>query len=232
MLKLNNKKVPFNKTFRGSAENGLCILTYLTNKFKNACVILPQYKSNKSLNQSDISLRWSQSDKFIVPEGYWSQFKKCSRKRFIIFPFGFDCSSGYGHANYMIYDKSTRSLERFDPYGKSTRTCLNPNGLDAKIKALFNSNLGSDFIQVYYSPLDFLSKKGIQQRQEDEDRMTQDDPKEGYCKAWCCWFVETRLQNPDIDRTKITKLAIEQITKDLSLTEYIRNYSQVVLEQC
>jgi hypothetical protein len=38
-----------------------------------------------------------------------------------------------GHANYMIYDKKTKSLERFEPYGLSKRSCTNPKYLDKKI---------------------------------------------------------------------------------------------------
>lgn len=232
MIKLNYNKTSFSKPFRGTADNGLCILRYLRTKTKNACVINP-YATGSSPRQGDISLRWSQSGGFTIPNGYWEQMTKCRKQRFIVFPFGFDCSNNLGHANYMIYDKYKRSLERFEPYGKSARTCLNPSGLDDKIKALFKANLGNDFIQTYYKPFDFLSKKGIQQIQEAENIMTSKDPQEGYCKAWCCWFVETRLDNPNLDRGDIIKLAINDIHKrGLSLTEYIRNYSQYVSKNC
>lgn len=249
--------------FKGSPHYNLSVMKYLKNKYKNACVILPDVKSKKDLSHRDVSLRWIQKNEkdgyFSVPNNYWKYFSKCTNKRFIVFPFGFSCSNFMGHANYMIYDTQNKSLERFEPYGKSFKSCSNPTNIDNKIKKLFNDNLknmrmgmgtsvktskilaGSDtgegypnFVETYYKPLDFLSSQSFQRLQEDEGEMRdENDPPGGYCSIWSCWYTELRLSNPDKDRKYIVKHAFKKLKEsDLTLTEYIRNYAENVVKNC
>lgn len=215
--------------FQGSPEYNLRAMKYLQKKFSDCCVIIPKVSSNNFTHQ-DISLRWIQtnkrSGKFSIPDDFWKLFIKCNDKRFIIFPFGFTCITSGGHANYMIYDKDTHSIERFESYGKSKRQCTNPVGIDAKLNKLFKANLGNDFIKKYYKPLDFMSSKSFQSVQEDEKENKPGDPEGGFCAAFCCWYAELRLSNPNKDRKRLVKIALERLqNSDISLTEYIRGYS-------
>lgn len=229
-------------SFKGNPKYNLCVLNYLKNKYKDCCVIIPKF-NKRSITHRDISLRWVQNDNcgedgcntgyFSIPNNYWKYFSKCKNKRFIIFPFGFDCSNFLGHANYMIYDRETKSLERFEPYGKTKRICTNPYNLDIKIKELFNKNLGKDFIKNYYKPLDFLKHKSFQNIQESEKEMIKTDPTGGFCSIWVCWYVDMRLSNPDINRKKLVSKAIKYLlNSDESLTKYIRNYSMRIVKYC
>jgi hypothetical protein len=225
-------------SFKGSPYYNYSVLNYLKKKYPEACVIIPNVKNNKKLKHTDVSLRWIQTNStdghFSIPENYWNYFLKCEEKRFIIFPFGFDCSNYMGHANYMIYDKKTRSLERFEPYGVSKRTCTNPKYLDKKIEKLFNTNLGKNFIVNYYKPLDFLPEKSFQKLQEEEKKMSKkNDAPGGYCSAWSCWYAEMRLSNPDKNRRYIVIKALKFLENNNdSLTEYIRNYSSYIVSKC
>jgi len=236
---MNDLKIPRSPKvkrtpFKGSPEYNFIVLKYLKRKYSKSCVIIPKINvSMKDLKHTDVSLRWIQTSckegHFSIPKNYWDCFERCQSKRFIIFPFGFSCSNYKGHANYMIYDRSTRSLERFEPYGKTRRKCSNPKGLDSKIKKLFNENLGKDFIKHYYKPLDYLSRNSFQAIQESEDEMTKYDPPGGFCAAWSCWYAEVRLSNPDKNRKYIVKKALDDLMyKHESLTEYIRNYSAYI----
>ena len=224
-------------SFKGSPQYNLSVMNYLKNKYKNACVILPSVK-NKKFSHIDVSLRWIQKDEkgghFSIPDNYWNYFSKCMNKRFIVFPFGFSCSNFMGHANYMIYDRDTKSLERFEPYGKSFKSCSNPTNIDNKIKKLFNDNLKSDFVENYYKPLDFLHTRSFQRIQEDEEEMSDgSDPPGGYCAIWSCWYAELRLSNPDKNRKYVVKNALAKLkNSDLSFTEYIRNYTENVVKNC
>jgi hypothetical protein len=232
-LKLPNSPKVKRTTFKGNAIYNLSVLKYLKKKYKQYCVIIPKINKTTNLVHRDVSLRWVQENEkegyFSIPNNYWNYFIKCDKKRFIVFPFGFDCSNFMGHANYMVYDRETASLERFEPYGKTHRTCTNPNRLDEKIKKLFNDNLGKDFVKNYYKPLDFMPLKSFQRIQESEKQNRPDDPPGGFCSAWSCWYAELRLSNPNIDRKKIIKYAFEKLDNDgISLTEYIRNYSSLI----
>jgi len=135
------------------------------------CILLPKKLHDIPDRQRDVSLRYVErrnpKESFIsVPEPqkeFWKDFKKCNNKRFIVLPFGFDCIDS-GHANWLLYDKKYKTLERFESYGKidDDRTCLNPPDLDKKIEELFKKNLGNDFIKKYYKPLSFLHKDNLQ----------------------------------------------------------------------
>jgi hypothetical protein len=222
--------------FRGSAEYNLKVMKYLKKKYKNYCVIIPEVKNKKYIEHEDVSLRWIQTKGkegyFSIPKNYWDLFQKCQNKRFILFPFGFSCADNQGHANYMIYDRDTRSLERFEPYGKTKRECTNPFNIDAKIKNLFQKNLGKDFIKIYYKPLDFLDSNSIQRKQEDEGEHAESDPTGGFCAAFVSFYAELRMENPNKDRKRVIKLAINSIKENYSsLTEYIRGYSQNIVKE-
>ena len=128
-----------------------------------------------------------------------------------------------------VYDKETKALERFEPYGKSKRDCTNPIDIDIKIKELFKENLGDDFINEYYEPLDFIPTKGFQSLQEDEGdfkKKNKGDPDGGFCAAWVAWYAELRIQNPNKDRKRLVEIALKRLkNSDRSMTKYIRDYS-------
>ena len=219
--------------FKGSPSYNLKVMKYLQKKHKSYCVIVPEvYKNKNDLLHTDVSLRWIQTKGkdgyFSIPKNYWEQFFKCSTKRFIVFPFGFTCLNNMGHAGICIYDKETKSLERFEPYGKTKRDCTNPVDIDSKLKKLFQDNLGKDFIKEYYKPLDFMPEKSFQSIQEDEGEFGKNkgDPEGGFCAAWVSWYAELRIQNPNKDRKRLVKLALKQLQNDnITLTAYIRGYS-------
>jgi hypothetical protein len=57
------------------------------------------------------------------------------------------------------------------------------------------------------------------------------DP-EGYCLAWCYWFLELKLKNPDMNEKTLVENALDEIIKiakpndDNPLLNYIRNYAK------
>ena len=64
----------------------------------------------------------------------------------------------------------------------------------------------------------------------DPDNKKLGDPV-GYCLAWCFWYLELRLKNPNIESKELVKFAFNDILqnhdKDSNqVLSYIRNYSQ------
>jgi len=205
----------------------------------DTCVLLPKSLNMIPLNQTDVSLRWIQTKHggyISVPkpeEKFWQNFNKCQNKRFVVTPFGFNCLDS-GHANYLIYDKHKKTLERFESYGQVDTSCLNNKNIDESIELLFKQNLGSDFISKYNKPLDFLPKKNFQTYQEDENEMTDKDPV-GFCSIWSLWFIDLRLMNPNVPtKTLIIKAfnSLKKLKKEkgISFTQFIRNYSHWIVE--
>jgi len=223
--------------FRGSPIYNLKVIKYLQKKFPEYCIIIPNIKKINNLDHEDVYLRWIQTKGkqgyFSITENYWDIFTRCENKRFILFPFGFTCKKNGGHANYFIYDKDHKSLERFEPYGKTKRDCTNPFDIDNKILKLFKENLGNDFVEKYYKPIDFLGEKSFQKFQEDEGEMNKKDPEGGFCAVWVAWYAELIMSNPNKDRKRLVKIALEKLNNNnnKSLTEYIRGFSMVIVNE-
>lgn len=254
-------------SFQGSAYFNVIAMYYLSHKYDDCCVIFnetyqtePKFKIHwnkkehnhehnescvllpKSLNhipseQTDVSLRWIETNKkgyISVPKpekDFWKKFTKCSQRRFVILPFGFTCKTS-GHANWLLYDKKTKSLERFETFGEvdDDPSCLNPKGLDNKIRKLFEDNLGKDYIKNYYKPSDYLPNRGFQAIQEDENEMHRDDPV-GFCSLWSAWYIDLRVSNPNVDRKQLVKIAMKKLkTMPISFTQFIRNYAEFIVQ--
>lgn len=212
--------------FKGTPSSSLKCMKYLAEKHDNACVVIPD--TWYPMEHKDISLRWIEEDGAIsVPKDFWNLLKKCNgRKRFKIFPFGFTCTKGDGHANYMIYDSKTKSLERYEPLGLTFSKCITLVNLDNEIKKLFDENMGKNFIKKYYKPLDYLPKDNVQRLQMREEAK-EGDPS-GFCVAWVAWWADLRLSNPNIDRKGLSKIVIKEIAKmdqTDGFTDFIRDYA-------
>jgi hypothetical protein len=225
------------KRFEGTPWNSFVAMHYLNHKHKNHCVIVP--RKNKPNEHTDISIRWIQTKGYNgylkVPDNFWVELKKhlshshSHDKRFIVFPFGFSCAESGGHANIMLYDQYTKTLERFDSLGDGNSKCLNVKDLDKKILKLFKEKMGDDFVKEYLTP--FGEHKIFQELQDAENkRKLPTDPEYGFCSAWACWWADVRLHNPAIHRDELIVLALEEIYNIAdSLTDFIRNYSQNIV---
>jgi hypothetical protein len=210
----------------GKPKNTLCLLKYLTKKYKNdICIPLLNDTNHPITRHSDYSLRWDdKSQQLLIPRRFWVVIKQCKEtsKRFIILPFGFECNGQSGHFNIILIDKELYEIERFEPYGIPKRKCANSNIVDIKLMELFTENLGK--LYHYYKPNDILNTKvyGIQEKQENENEFNNSiDPPNGYCTLWCIWWVEMRISNKTFSREQF----YNNINIPKKLTSYIRNYA-------
>jgi len=127
------------------------------------------------------------------------------------------------HQNFIIYDNKKNSIERFDPYGfiNNENTLDLDNFLDKLFKKIIKN-------VKYISPKEFMNRIGFQNISEFEDKyenMKIGDPS-GFCVAWCFWYLEMKLNNPDLDNIKLINKSIKNIINtNKSFTEYIRDYA-------
>ena len=213
-----------------------------------SCVKLP---SNTIYNipgpQTSVSLRWIEKDNSIsVPkphDKFWRNFGNCSGKRFVALPFGFNCLK-YGHANYLLFDKKLKTLERFESFGKVKGACIGNVDIDSKIIELFKTNFEKYLPEMkqftYYGPMSILPSNNVQTIQEEEERWktrSEDNNPVGFCSVWSLWYIELRTLNPDVEHNELISLAIKGI-RDIenkreqegygkgSYTDFIRRYSK------
>lgn len=146
------------------------------------------------------------------------------------------------HANLIIFDKKTGIFERFNPT-KNLET-IHYNELDKfllfKFKICFDKYLKKNNITFsyvnnhYYNNYRYI---GYQYLSIEQDISTKQQGEiDGYCLAWSYWYLETRINNPDIHPTNIINLFAKKIIQlyghsniDEDITyifiNYIREYA-------
>ena len=130
------------------------------------------------------------------------------------------------HANLLLYNKKENILERFEPYGSND--LLDQDKLNEFIeklaKKIFNKKV------KYINPKLFMNDTKFQliSSDSDPDNKKQGDPA-GYCLAWTFWYLELRLNNPDVDSKILVENALKKIinrdSNSNQVLDYIRNYS-------
>ena len=94
-------------------------------------------------------------------------------------------------------------------------------------------NTLESFFKSVSPPINYISSRKLinnisYQTVSDETNINNhfvDDPV-GFCVAWCLWYVELRINNPDINIKSLTNKTIYHINKkENKIKDYIRNYS-------
>lgn len=184
---------------------------------------------------------WRSANQYYIHPNLKFLLKKCiasPKIRFIILKLTLITSSTGTHANIIIYDKIKNTLERFEPYG--VIPYLESNQLDK-----FIENMGREYINAnlkYYSPKDIFGTIGFQTISNDSNVEVKNiqDPV-GFCLSWTFWYLEMRVNNPDIEPHIFIKREMENIidgnigntnnNSKRSFINYIRKYAGTLDEQ-
>lgn len=151
-----------------------------------------------------------------------------SNKRFIIIKVSFLHHPEILHANVIIYDKEDSSYRRFEPYGNSST--YDEMYLDRLVMDIILKYKKTKI--KYFTPGDFLETGRFQSISNDSSLEVKKtgDPY-GYCLAWCLWYIEIKLKNPDIPEKKLIFQASEKIFADYCdsntpYIDFIRDYAR------
>lgn len=130
------------------------------------------------------------------------------------------------HANILLYDKKKNELYRFEPYGELN--ILDYDILNDKIEKKFKKYINTNL--KYFSPKDYLKETHFQlvSNENDHDNKKLGDP-QGYCLAFCFWFIEIKLRNPEEDIEILMKKSLDQMVQNINysnpILDHIRNYA-------
>jgi hypothetical protein len=129
----------------------------------------------------------------------------------------------YLHANILIYDFKNMTIERFEPYG-------NYNSDDYLLDVILEEELTWNTGLSYKKPKDYLPYTGFQTISDEINIINKKvGDFGGYCLAWCIWYIETKIKNPNIDsKILVSKLISKLNNLDIKYSEYIRNYSNIL----
>jgi hypothetical protein len=127
------------------------------------------------------------------------------------------------HANLLVYDLKNMTVERFEPYGNTMQL---DGGIDEVLEEELTWNTGLKYIK----PDDYLPVAGFQTISDENNIINKKSGDfGGFCLAWCLWYLETKMKNPDVSSKILVDKVINKINKlDLKFSEYIRNYSNKI----
>jgi hypothetical protein len=130
------------------------------------------------------------------------------------------------HANVLVYDFKNLTIERFEPYGN---TSLIENNVDDLLEEELTWSTGFKYLR----PKDFLPFAGFQTISDETNLInTKAGDFGGFCLAWCLWYIETRIKNPNVEPKTLVLKIINKLNKlDYKFSEHIRNYSNKINEQ-
>lgn len=234
-------------TFTGSILDILIGLMFLVKKHKNVCTTLNKnHEPNKDLCDfyKSMGLVMNGRCDFLNFEIVWVEYKlytidnfsklfdACvlSTHRFIIVPLGIEMKNG-SHANYLIYDKQTKEIERFEPHGGSTPIGFNYNSqlLDELLEEYFKS---IDKNIRYVAPNEYIPIIGFQIMDMHEEKYKRIGDPGGFCALWSIWYVDQRLTYHSYSRDKLIDILFENINiKGISYRNMIRNYSRNIINK-
>ncbi len=229
-------------TFTGITLDILIGLIYLLNKYDCVCSTITSnfinntdlcnyysnlgFKTNTKCEFLNFEIVWIYK-KLFFSENFVTNFNKCisnQNVRFIIVPLGIELIEG-SHANYLIFDKKTYEIERFEPYGSSSPYKFNYDSKLLDNILTFKFNEINENIK-YVNPHHFLPKIGFQYLDVYESKTTKIGDPGGFCALWSIWYTEMRLKYPDIDRKSLVNKLLKQIkSANMSFKNLIRNYS-------
>lgn len=175
---------------------------------------------------------WKNSSEYYIHKDLEFLIKKTLKVpyiRFVIMKLTLVTTADTTHANIILYDKVKNTLERFEPYGNVPY--LESNLLDSFIEQIGKKYINNQL--TYFKPKDIIGDIGFQTISNDNnpDVKKLGDPV-GFCLAWTIWYLEMRVNNPDIDpKTLISNIKESILNKDKSTSpnklfiDFIRNYA-------
>jgi hypothetical protein len=179
---------------------------------------------------------WKDRDLHYIHKDLFSIVAKLSKDkkiRFIMIKISLIVSVQFTHANMIMIDLKDNSVRRFEPYGISDVN--DEEYLDTLLKDNISNALNKKV--KYYRPNDYLEITKFQSVSNDHmnDYRKSGDPM-GYCLAWCLWYVELKLNNPDLSEIELIETASKKITKYYKKSNnpylsFIRDYSRKLNEE-
>jgi len=137
---------------------------------------------------------------------------------YVIFP------GNLPHLSVLVIDKNNKTIQRFDPHGIFEESLIkNMEVMDEKIREYF---IVPGIIDSYISPRDYCII-GPQQSQELENEALKYG--KGYCTMWTFWYLEKRLEYPELSLEELEKKIERQFQywkkKGVSKSKIIYNYA-------
>lgn len=152
------------------------------------------------------------------------------RKNWLIVPVMLkNAGAGY-HANIILYNKSKKHMEYFEPHGfRSMYYVQRTTRFAEKCKHLLKKlSLPIESMEVVGGA---TCQKGLQSYNAGEYFRSKTGDPGGFCQAWVSWFVDYRLKYPNQNASDLVTKAIRSLTTDpKGFKNFIRSYAEFVVD--
>jgi hypothetical protein len=124
------------------------------------------------------------------------------------------------HGNVLIFDRDKKLIVHFEPHGKIISYV---GKLYETLKNFFKKEL-KDF--KYITPIEYLPLDAYQSMYDGESLYITKVGDQGYCCAWCFWFIELYINNTKYDLKSLVNKSIKKlINTKYTFIDHIRNYA-------
>jgi hypothetical protein len=124
------------------------------------------------------------------------------------------------HGNILIFDRDKKLIVHFEPHGKIYSYV---GKLYETLQNIFEKEL-KDF--KYISPIEYLPNDAYQSMYDGNSLYISKVGDQGFCCAWCFWFVELYINNTKYDLKSLVSKSIKKlINTKYTFIDYIRNYA-------
>jgi len=186
--------------------------------------------SHKCINYSnELEIRGSNKKKGEKQRITFLEFKHKKQQiskdcKFYFIPIGLNNYGGSSHANLLILDLSSKTLEHFEPWGGDS----GPMGMFdkkdyKKIKEVVEKEYHIHITQIFPSS-ETCPTLGLQKY---ENRFGEDTKLDlyGYCHYWGIIFLEAKLRNPTLSSFELQNIIIQEIQElNIDPRVYVRDY--------
>ncbi len=232
-------KVSFTE-FRGNPIYETMSLLYLMKSHPECCFILPTKPRTNSIQLGDYSIKYMHNaNRLFYPSDLQQQVSgRCKKNRYTGCLLSLIHSKKNTvtneihsniHANFLLFDKTTNEIERFEPHGLVDNEIT--NSLNVKLH-----EMAKDMEYKYIEPTDKICpKKGwqaLQVEEEDNYNLRLDTDPGGFCTCWTVFYADVRLSFPDLTQYQIVEKILSLLEqKSIYITEFIRNYIQFIVNK-
>lgn len=233
---MNNYKFAIYSKFSASLLDVIIYSIFLLEKYNNILTAPIELKKFEQLLDLQISseihiqsnpfyssdifhfiIFWENKNKYFISKKLMLILKKLiknNKYRFIFLYLSIG-SQNTLHANVILIDIKSKTIERFDPYGDIE------TDIDIVLKDYFK--VIPKF--VYLSAGNYMGTSSFQTLSNETDvRKKKVGDLGGFCLAWCIWYIELRINNNLKPKILVEKTIKKMIRENKIFIDFIRNY--------
>jgi hypothetical protein len=170
-----------------------------------------------------IKIYWGDENNFYITPEIGKAINYIFKLKKYAFMFIHICNkhSYSAHANLLIFDKEKKLIIHFEPHGYFS---FYIGKFYETLKKHFHKELPK---YKYIPPFDYLPKKAYQTMYNEQNLYFRTiGDLEGYCSAWCFWFLELYINNNKYNLKCLVSKSIKKlINTKYTFFQHIRNYA-------